>query len=51
MLEEASKEEVKEKLVKAYTVAMQEYGKIRERKSVLSEIVSVVEDIGGMLAR
>jgi len=47
---EASKEEIKRKLVKACEIATEQYGKIRERESVLSEIISVVEDIGDGMA-
>lgn len=42
----ATKSEIREMLVKACRVATAEYGKIRERKSMLPECVDLLEELG-----
>jgi hypothetical protein len=45
----ASKVETKEMLVKTCKMATAEYGKIRERKSMLPESILLMEDIGASM--
>lgn len=47
----AGRVEVREVLVKACGIATAEYGRLRERKSVLPECVALFEEIGQMLLK
>jgi len=46
----AMKDQIKAKLKKACLIATAEYGKIRERKSMMPEIVALTEAIGEAMA-
>ncbi|TVY39675.1 Trichothecene 15-O-acetyltransferase [Lachnellula occidentalis] len=51
LAKDASKNETKHKLKKACLVATSEYTKIRERKSILPEIVVLLETIGAAMSK